>query len=491
MSVPNTTSVIILAAGQGTRMKSSLPKVLHCVAGRPMLGHAMLLARAITNKPVGVVVGHGADQVQAYLEEEQFQFEPYHIVEQIRQLGTGHAVQQAFPVLNADSSSVANQYLIMCGDTPLLTMETVTALVNHHQSVGATLTLLTTALENPSGYGRVIREKGGAVSRVVEDRDASSEEKEVSEINAGMYVVESHFLEKALGQLKPQNAQGEYYLTDIIELAVKAGKKVAAWNTPDSLETTGVNTRVHLALVEKEMRRRISEQLMLAGVTIVDPGRIVVDHQVTVGRDTVLHPGVVLEGQTKIGENCIIRANSRVTSSLLDRGVTIQDACVVQEATVNEGAIIGPMAHLRPGSVIHRKAKVGNFVELKKTEIGEGSKVNHLSYLGDTVVGRNVNVGAGTITCNYDGYRKAQTIIEDNVFIGSDVQLIAPVTIGEGALVAAGTTVTENVPANSLGISRVSQINKEGTAARRRALLDPSEAPTNGQGGQDEVKRPS
>ncbi len=456
-----------------------------------MLGHAMLLARTITTNPIGVVVGHGADQVQGYLDEEQLQFEPYRLVEQTQQLGTGHAVQQAFPVLNADSSSVANQYVIMCGDTPLLSKETISALVNYHQSEGATLTLLTTILENPSGYGRVIREKAGTVSRVVEDRDASAQEKEVSEINVGTYVVESPFLEKALGQLKPQNAQGEYYFTDIIEMAVQAGKKVAAWSTEDFLETTGVNTKVHLALVEKEMRRRISEQLMLAGVTIVDPERVVVDHQVTVGQDTVLHPGVVLEGQTKIGEHCIIRANSRVTSSVLGRGVIIQDACVLQEATVDEEAIIGPMAHVRPGSVIHRRAKVGNFVELKKTEVGEGSKVNHLSYLGDTTIGRNVNVGAGTITCNYDGYRKAQTIIEDNVFIGSDVQLIAPVKIGEGALIAAGTTVTEDVPANSLGISRVAQINKEGTAARRRALLDPSKAPTNGQGGQAEEKRPS
>jgi bifunctional UDP-N-acetylglucosamine pyrophosphorylase/glucosamine-1-phosphate N-acetyltransferase len=244
---------------------------------------------------------------------------------------------------------------------------------------------------------------------------------------------------------------------------------------------------VHLALAEKEMRRRICERLMLGGVTILDPDRVVVDHQVTVGRDTILHPGVILEGETHVGEACTIGANSRLTNSVLHRGVKIQDACVLQEATVEDEAVIGPMAHLRPGTVIHQRAKVGNFVELKQTEVGEGSKVNHLSYLGDTWIGRNVNIGAGTITCNYDGYRKTRTVIEDNVFIGSDVQLIAPVTIGAGALIAAGTTVTENVPADALGISRVRQVNKEGTAARRRALLNASGLPSQGKSCQAEA----
>jgi bifunctional UDP-N-acetylglucosamine pyrophosphorylase/glucosamine-1-phosphate N-acetyltransferase len=488
MSRQNNTSVIILAAGQGTRMKSTLPKVLHRVAGRPMLGYAMILARQVATNTVAVVVGHGADCVRTYLEQEKSQFDPYLVVEQTQQLGTGHAVQQAYPALTRQSSHVASQYVIINGDTPLLTSDTMTALVNYHQSEGATLTLLTTFLPDPSGYGRILRGNEGSVCRVVEDRDASPEEKQVSEINVGTYVVEAGFLEEALGQLHPQNAQGEYYLTDIIEMAVQQGRKVMAWVTADSLETTGVNTRVHLALVEKEMRRRICERLMLDGVTVLDPDRVVVDHQVTVGRDTVLHPGVILEGETHVGENCTIRANSRLTHSVLYRGVRIHDACVLEEATVEDEAVIGPMAHLRPGSVIHTKAKVGNFVELKKTEVGEGSKVNHLSYLGDTWIGRNVNVGAGTITCNYDGYRKARTVIEDNVFIGSDVQLIAPVTIGQGALIAAGTTITEDVPADALGISRVPQINKEGTAARRRALLKPSVLPANGKSCQAEGK---
>ena len=467
-------AAIILAAGQGTRMKSSLPKVLHPVAGRPMLGYAVRLARHVATHTVAIVVGHGIDQVRAYLNKENAQFEPFVVVEQAQQLGTGHAVQQAYSYVKSHSIHPPSQYLILNGDTPLLTTETVAAMVEFHQSEGAKLTLLTTVLAEPDGYGRVVRGKEGEVCRVVEERDASSGEKAISEINVGTYVVEAGFLEAALNQLCPKNTQGEYYLTDIIEIAVRQNLKVVAWATADFLETTGINTRVHQALAEKEMRRRIAQRHMVAGVTILDPDRVLIDDGVTVGRDSVLHPGVILEGSTQVGDDCTIRANSRLTDSVLSQGVLIQDSCVLQRARVEEQAVIGPFAHLRPGSVIHRKAKIGNFVELKETEVGEGSKVNHLSYLGDTWVGRNVNVGAGTITCNYDGYGKERTYIEDNVFIGSDVQLIAPVTIGEGALIAAGTTITENVPSNAMGISRVPQTNKEGTAARRRAMLNPS-----------------
>jgi bifunctional UDP-N-acetylglucosamine pyrophosphorylase/glucosamine-1-phosphate N-acetyltransferase len=470
------TAAMILAAGQGTRMKSSLPKVLHHVAGRPMLWYAITLARQVETKTVAIVVGYGSEQVQAYLEQEKVNFEPFEVVQQDKQLGTGHAVQQAYPVFTRNASQKPDQFLILNGDTPLLTKDTLTSLVDYHQSEGAALTLLTTVLPEPGEYGRVIRGQSGDVCRVVEDRDASMEEKNISEINVGTYVVEAGFLGKALGQLRPQNAQGEYYLTDIIEMAVQQGLKVVAWATNDSLETTGINTRVHLAVAEKEMRRRICQRMMLAGVTMLDPDRVIIDDGVEIGRDTRLYPGVILEGQTVIGEGCTIHGNSRLKNSLVGNGVLVQDSCVLLEAVVEEETVIGPFAHLRPGSLIHRKAKIGNFVELKNTEVGEGSKVNHLSYLGDTYIGRNVNVGAGTITCNYDGFRKARTRIEDNVFIGSDVQLIAPVTIGEGALIAAGTTVTENVPANALGISRVPQTNKEGTAARRRAMLASSAA---------------
>lgn len=436
-----------------------------------MLWYAATLGRQVATQMVAIVIGHGAEQVQAYLEQEKANFEPFEVVEQGKQLGTGHAVQQAYPVFTRHASQKPDQFVILNGDTPLLTKDTLASLVNYHQSEGATLTLLTTVLPDPGGYGRVIRGQSGEVCRVVEDRDASSEEKNISEINVGTYVVEAGFLGKALGQLRPQNAQGEYYLPDIIAMAVQQGCKVMGLATNDSLETTGINTRLHLAVAEKEMRRRICQGLMLAGVTMLDPERVIIDHGVEVGRDTRLYPGVILEGQTVIGEGCTIHGNSRLKNSQIGNGVLVQDSCVLMEAVVEEGVVIGPFAHLRPGSLIHRKAKIGNFVEIKQTEVGEGSKVNHLSYLGDTFIGRNVNVGAGTITCNYDGFRKARTRIEDNVFIGSDVQLIAPVTIGEGALIAAGTTVTENVPANALGISRVAQINKEGMAARRRAMM--------------------
>ena len=452
-------------------MKSGLPKVLHQVAGRPMVWYAAALARKVSDGIVAMVVGHGADKVKAYLNEEKEQWEPFLVVDQAQQLGTGHAVLQAFPVLSRTQDEPVCQVLILNGDTPLLTEETLTALLAYHQRESATLTLLTTELTDPSGYGRVVRGSLGEVLRVVEDRDASVEEKTIREINVGTYVVDHEFLGQALAELQPQNAQGEYYLTDIIEQAVKQGKKVVGWATPDFQETTGINTRVHLAMAEKVMRRRINERHLLAGVTMMDPDRILIDESVVIGRDTVLYPGVILEGRTHIGDSCVIQANSHMKDTVLGRAVVVQDACVLQGALVEDEAVIGPFAHLRPGSRLHKKSKVGNFVELKQTELGEGSKVNHLSYIGDAVIGQKVNVGAGTITCNYDGFQKARTIIEDEVFIGSDVQLIAPVTIGKGALVAAGTTVTKDIPPNALGIARVQQMNREGTAAKRRALL--------------------
>ncbi|MDT3778906.1 bifunctional UDP-N-acetylglucosamine diphosphorylase/glucosamine-1-phosphate N-acetyltransferase GlmU [Nitrospira sp. MA-1] len=476
MSGKKNTAAMILAAGQGTRMKSALPKVLHQVAGRPMLWYAATLARKVATQTVAIVVGHGSEQVQAYLEQEKADFEPFEVVIQEKQLGTGHAVQQAYPVCTRNDANQADQFLILNGDTPLLTQSTLASLVDYHQSEKAGLTILTTVIPESHGYGRVVRGPSGEIRRVVEHQDASAEERGISEINVGTYVVDASFLGKALSQLRPQNAQGEFYITDIIEMAVQQGLKVAGWVTNDYLETTGINTREHLAIAEKEMRRRICQRLMLSGVTMLDPERVIVDDGVEVGRDTSLYPGVMLEGRTVIGTNCVIHGNSRLNNCLVGNNVLIQDSCVLLDAQIEEGAVIGPFAHLRPGSVIHRKGKVGNFVELKQTEVGEGSKVNHLSYLGDTVIGRNVNVGAGTITCNYDGFRKARTQIEDNVFIGSDVQLIAPVTIGEGALIAAGTTVTKNVPPNALGISRVAQINKEGTAAKRREILSSSSA---------------
>lgn len=452
-------------------MKSDLPKVLHSVAGRPMVWYPVRTVRQVSQGSVVVVLGHGADRVETYLNREKEVLGPFQVVEQAHQLGTGHAVLQAFPVIQGSAEAQSQHVLILNGDTPLLTEATLRAMLEYHVAQAASVTLLTTHLEDPAGYGRVIRGATGEVCRVVEDRDASSDEKTVKEINVGTYVVEKAFLGTALNQLRPQNAQGEYYLTDIIALAVEAGQKVMGWTTSDPEETTGINTRVQLAMAEKAMRRRINERLMLAGVTFLDPDRTLVDHGVNIGRDTILYPDVILEGMTQIGDACVIQSNVRLKDAVLGSSVVVRDGCVVEEATMEDDVVVGPFAHLRPGSLLRRKAKVGNFVELKQTEIGEGSKVNHLSYLGDTVLGKGVNVGAGTITCNYDGFRKARTVIEDDVFIGSDVQLIAPVTIGKGALVAAGTTVTEDVPAGALGISRVKQVNKAGRADRRRALL--------------------
>lgn len=470
-------SAIILAAGQGTRMKSSLPKVLHAVCGRPMVWYPASLARNLTNAPMVLVVGHGSNLVRRYLEEHKTEWDPFLIVEQAQQLGTGHAVQQAWATLQKSLPTLPDHCVILNGDTPLLTLDTLRSLMTHHANQGSTLSMLTTHLKDPSGYGRVIRDSQGHVVKVVEDRDASPDEKRVAEINVGTYIVEGKFLGQALGELKPQNAQGEFYLTDIIEMAVQQKFPVSGWKTPDAIETTGVNTRVHLATVEREMRRRICERHLLAGVTIVDPDRVLIEEEVQIDQDTTLYPGVILEGRTRIGRGCTIRDNSRLTNAVLGQEVRIQDSCVLQDCEVGDEGIVGPFAHIRPGSRIHRKAKIGNFVELKQAEVGEGSKINHLSYIGDAVVGKHVNIGAGTITCNYDGYRKERTIIGDNVFIGSDVQLVAPVTIGDGALVAAGTTVTQNIPPDALGISRVAQLNKEGTAARRRALLEPLKDP--------------
>ncbi|HBP87754.1 MAG TPA: UDP-N-acetylglucosamine diphosphorylase/glucosamine-1-phosphate N-acetyltransferase, partial [Nitrospiraceae bacterium] len=364
MSGKKNTAAMILAAGQGTRMKSALPKVLHRVAGRPMLWYAAISARKMATQTVAIVVGHGSGQVQTYLEQEKANFEPFEVVIQEKQLGTGHAVQQAYPVCTRPTAGPVDQFLILNGDTPLLTQETLTALVDCHESEKASLTLLTTVIPEPRGYGRVVRGPSGEVCRVVEDRDASAEERNISEINVGTYVVDATFLGKALSQLRPQNTQGEYYITDIIEMAVHQGLKVVAWVTNDALETTGINTREHLAIAEKEMRRRICRRLMLSGVTMLDPDRVLVDDGVEVGRDTSLYPGVMLEGHTVIGDNCIIHSNSRLNNTLVGNNVLIQDSCVLLEATIKEGAVIGPFAHLRPGSLIQRKAKIGNFVEL-------------------------------------------------------------------------------------------------------------------------------
>ena len=356
------------------------------------------------------------------------------------------------------------RFIILSGDTPLLREATIRRMLAHHDAERALVTVLTAHLDQPAGYGRIVRGRDGYVWRIVEDKDATPTERRISEVNAGTYIVEGHFLFPALGQLKPSNAQKEYYLTDIISIAVGLGKRVTAYPADDPIEALGINTRQDLAEAERLMRSRIRERLMAAGVTFLAPETNFVDSEVLIGRDCVIHPHTTLEGRTTIGEDCVIRSHCRITESVLTRGVTVLDACVIEGARLEEGCVVGPFSRLRPGTIIRRAAKVGNFVELKKAELGIGAKANHLSYLGDARIGKRVNIGAGTVTCNHDGVSKHQTVIGDDVFIGSDVSLVAPVQIGRAAIIGAGSVVTENVPADALALGRARQVVKAGRA---------------------------
>ncbi|MDO9119224.1 MAG: bifunctional UDP-N-acetylglucosamine diphosphorylase/glucosamine-1-phosphate N-acetyltransferase GlmU [Nitrospira sp.] len=476
--------VVVMAAGRGTRMRSEQAKVLHQIVGRPMIRYALDVARAVAGHSVAVVVGHQAAQVRAVLEAAlagQSGGAAVHIVEQVQQLGTGHAVLQTRSAFAPGKANAPAAYLILNGDTPLLQESTLRALLHTHRAAGATVTLLTAILDNPGGYGRVVRRtaKGASgavhasadVVKIVEDRDASPEERTIREINVGTYVVDGSFLFAALDKVQPHNAQGEYYLTDIVDMAVTQGHRVAALPLTNPDEGLGVNSRLQLADAEQVIRQQIRRRWMEAGVTMIDPASTWIDAEVVIGKDTTLHPNVTLEGKTVIGEGGEIRSFTRLTNCAVGSHVTILDHCVCADSQIDEQATIGPFVHLRPGVRVRKKAKVGNFVEMKKTDLGEGAKANHLSYLGDATIGKDVNIGAGTITCNYDGVHKHQTIVGDHVFLGSDTQLIAPVTIGAGAVIAAGTTVTQDVPADALAIARVAQVNRVGWAARRRALL--------------------
>lgn len=468
-------AVVVMAAGLGKRMRSKQAKVLHPVAGQAMVLYAVELGLRVAGHRVAVVVGHQADRVRKVIETATVGKDgrsPVAIVEQREQLGTGHAVLQSRSVFAVGKKGAPSCYLILNGDTPLLREDTVRTLLQAHQAEGAIVTILTAVLDGASGYGRVVRTKAAEshVLRIVEDRDATAEEKAIHEINVGTYVVDGEFLFSALEKLDPSNAQGEYYLTDILHIAVAQGRRVAAMVLDNPDEGLGVNTRRQLAGVEQMIRQQIRARWLDAGVTMIDPASTWIDAAVTIGKDTFLYPNVTLEGTTTVGEDCIVRSYVRVTNCALGNRVEILDHCVLRDSQIEDDATVGPFAHLRPGVVVRKKAKVGNFVEMKKTELGEGSKANHLSYLGDAVIGKGVNIGAGTITCNYDGVHKSKTVIEDGVFLGSDTQLIAPVTVGSGAVVAAGTTVTEDVPTDALAIARVPQTNRAGWAARRRAL---------------------
>jgi bifunctional UDP-N-acetylglucosamine pyrophosphorylase / glucosamine-1-phosphate N-acetyltransferase len=453
-------TIVILAAGLGTRMKSSLAKALHPLAGRPMIQHVLKTAAACDPEKIVLVLGHQADAVREAVGDYATE-----IVLQPEQLGTGHAVRQAKAALAAAHGPVT----ILCADTPLLSASTLRSLIELHLKKRSAVTLVTAQAHNPYGYGRVVRTRSG-IMKIVEEKDATPAQKKITEVNAGIYCFDRKFLLQALDGIDRNNAQGEYYLPDTISLARRRKLTVSALACGDSREVMGVNSRKDLSDAEAVLRERVNGDWMRAGITMVDPATTFIGDEVSLGRDTVLYGNVRLEGRTRIGEACTIYPGCRLVDTIVGDRVTVKDCSVVEESRIANGASIGPFAHLRPHSVIGQGARIGNFVEIKKSSVGEGSKINHLSYVGDATVGSDVNIGAGVITCNYDGFRKFPTIIEDGVFIGSDAQLVAPVRIGKGALVAAGATITHDVPADALAISRVPQSNREGFSSRRRKL---------------------
>ncbi len=450
-------TTVILAAGESKRMRSRRPKALHPLAGRPLIAHPLRLALSLSDRVV-VVVGHQGEEVRRALGEAQHLV----FVEQKERLGTGHALHQA----RAACVDREGTILVLPCDAPLLSEGTLRRLLENHASRGAAATLLTAVLESPAGYGRVLREQGRVVG-VVEDRDAFPEQKKIKEVGTSVYCFEAKALWPVLEQLRPDNDQGEYYLTDVIGILARQ-KKVEAVSASDPAEALGVNDRKQLAHVAALLRSRTLDRLMAEGVTLLDPASTYVDDTVSVGPDTVIYPGVTLEGATEIGAECVVGLGSCVSASRLGSRVTLRPYCVLTEAVVEDGAILGPFCHLRPLSHVGPRAKIGNFVELKKSRIGRGSKVPHLSYVGDAVVGEEVNIGAGTITCNYDGVTKHETRIQDRVFVGTNSSLVAPITIGEGAYVGAGSTITEDVPPGALALGRGRQVVKPGWAERRR-----------------------
>lgn len=453
-------AVVVLAAGLGTRMKSGLAKAVHPILGRPMVLHVLAAASVLEPEKTVLVVGHQAERVA-----EAAAGYTVEIVHQSEQLGTGHAVKQAIPAL----SDVTGPVVVLCADTPLITSETLCRLMSLHEKSRAAVTLLTAEIDDPFGYGRILRDKRG-VKAVIEEKDATAAQKRIKEVNTGIYCFDKDFLVSSLGQLGRDNAQGEFYLPDTIFLARKKRLKVEAVISYDPEEVMGVNTRIDLSRAEDVMRSRINEKWMLSGVTIYRPENVFIGPDVVLEPDVTIYENVRLEGKTRISASATVYPGSRIIDSAVGKAVTIMDYCVIEASDIHDNAVIGPFAHLRPGSVIGSGAKIGNFVELKKSVIGDGSKANHLSYIGDAEIGKDVNIGAGVITCNYDGFEKHKTIIEDNVFVGSDAQLVAPLRIGKGAVIAAGATVTKDVPPDALAINRPPQEIKEGFAERRRRM---------------------
>ena len=455
----NNLRALILAAGKGTRLVSNRAKVLHTLCGTPMLRLVYAAAAGLEPEQILVVIGQDAARVQESLDGH-----PADFILQAEQLGTGHAVMAA----QSQIAKHDGDLLVLFGDTPRITSATLQKLFAHHRQSGAATTLLTTRIPEPFGYGRILRNAQGDIQAIVEEKDATPEQRKIDEINPGFYCFQIPPLIKALGKLSNNNAQKEYYVTDLIEIQRRTGDKVETVLHENFEELRGINTRRELAELARALSRQKNLDLMAAGVTLIDPERTYVDLDVMVEKDVTLYPMVTLEGKTRIGEGTRIRSGTRIANSVIAAGVEILDSCVITDSEVRSGSTIGPCARLRDHTIIGENCRVGNFVEIKKSLLGNGSKAAHLAYLGDSQIGSNVNIGAGTITCNYDGIKKNVTIIEDDAFIGTDSQLVAPVRVGRGAYVAAGSCITRDVPPGALGIARGSQVNKEGWTQRRK-----------------------
>lgn len=449
MVSPNYINVVILAAGQGTRMKSSLPKVLHPLAGLPLVQHVINTSKKLNPEVINVVYGHGGEKVQKQINDPDINW-----VLQAEQLGTGHAVDQVKDQL-IDEQLV----LILYGDVPLIKEETLVELLEQAKDG---FSLLTVTLDNPQGYGRIVRNKGGLVENITEEKDASDDIKKINEVNTGILAVKADLLKNWLSKLDNNNAQKEYYLTDVIAMAVKDGFKINTTQPDNEYEVMGVNNRIQLSELERYYQQEQANELMAGGITLADPTRIDIRGELSHGQDISIDINTVIEGNVSIGNNVSIGANCVIKNSKIADDVTILPMSVLDNASIGKGSKVGPFARLRPGAVLSENTHVGNFVEIKKSFVGVGSKVNHLTYVGDSIVGKNVNIGAGTITCNYDGANKHQTVIGDNVFVGSATQLIAPVKIGKNATVGAGSTITTDVAEDELAITRVKQKSIQG-----------------------------
>ncbi len=452
-------AVVVLAAGFGKRMKSSKPKVLHPVLGRPILRYVLDAVSALAPAQTVMVVGYGAKEVK-----DEFGSDGIKYAHQKQRLGTGHAAACA----RNELSKFRGNVLILNGDFPLITSKSLKRFLGAHEKSGSKISVLTATVDDPKGYGRVVINKARELERIVEEKDATAEQRKIKEINSGTYIVSSDVLWPLLRGIKPENKQKEYYLTDIIEIARKRNLGVSAVRVSDSTEVLGINDRLELSQIESIMRERVNERIMNSGVTLIEPGSTYISPEVVIGRDTVIYPGTHIYGKTKIGSESIIGPHVWIEYSVIGNGVTVKSSCYITGASIGEGVSVGPFAHLRPEARILKGAKIGNFVEIKKSTVGQGSKVSHLSYVGDATLGKEVNIGAGTITCNYDGINKHKTEISDGVFIGSDTMLVAPVKVGKGAVTGAGSTITQDVPEGALAIGRARQTVIEDWEKKKR-----------------------